>query len=200
MNKAANYLAATTLSSIGDVFLTSSNMMFWLSGVAWLTCTREGVPMSWTTPLGLPVMQPYYLEEEEVDDEDEHLNTKYGRINLQPRLEHDWRPDIEKQASAFPPNYIHSIDSTHMMMTTVECKNHDVEFAAVHDSYWTHPSTVDQMSQILREQFVELHEQPLLEILSMDLAQRYKGQILPPLPDWGDLPLSMVKDSKYFFN
>lgn len=26
-----------------------------------------------------------------------------------------------RQRTAFPPNYIHSIDSTHMMMTALEC-------------------------------------------------------------------------------
>jgi DNA-directed RNA polymerase len=26
-----------------------------------------------------------------------------------------------KQRSAFPPNYIHSLDSSHMMMTAIEC-------------------------------------------------------------------------------
>lgn len=27
-----------------------------------------------------------------------------------------------KQKSAFPPNYVHSIDSTHMMLTALECQ------------------------------------------------------------------------------
>lgn len=27
-----------------------------------------------------------------------------------------------KQRSAFPPNYIHSLDSTHMMMTATDCR------------------------------------------------------------------------------
>lgn len=27
-----------------------------------------------------------------------------------------------KQASAFPPNFIHSLDATHMMLTALECK------------------------------------------------------------------------------
>jgi hypothetical protein len=27
-----------------------------------------------------------------------------------------------RQRSAFPPNYIHSIDSTHMMMTALACR------------------------------------------------------------------------------
>lgn len=32
-------------------------------------------------------------------------------------------PDTSKQATAFPPNYIHSLDSTHMMMTALACKD-----------------------------------------------------------------------------
>ena len=31
-------------------------------------------------------------------------------------------PNGPKQGSAFPPNYIHSLDSTHMMMTALKCK------------------------------------------------------------------------------
>lgn len=27
-----------------------------------------------------------------------------------------------RQKSAFPPNYVHSLDSTHMMMTALACK------------------------------------------------------------------------------
>ncbi len=32
-------------------------------------------------------------------------------------------PDAAKQGSAFPPNFIHSLDSTHMMMTALACKD-----------------------------------------------------------------------------
>ena len=32
-------------------------------------------------------------------------------------------PNRPKQGSAFPPNYIHSLDSTHMMMTALKCKD-----------------------------------------------------------------------------
>ncbi len=43
-----------------------------------------------------------------------------------------------KQASAFPPNFIHSLDATHMMLSSIACKNNGLYFASVHDSYWTH--------------------------------------------------------------
>ena len=32
-------------------------------------------------------------------------------------------PDAARQGSAFPPNFIHSLDSTHMMMTALACKD-----------------------------------------------------------------------------
>jgi hypothetical protein len=35
--------------------------------------------------------------------------------------------------------------------------------AGVHDSFWVHACDVDQMNQILREQFVELYSMPILE-------------------------------------
>jgi len=31
-------------------------------------------------------------------------------------------PDARKQKSAFPPNFVHSIDSCHMMMTALGCR------------------------------------------------------------------------------
>lgn len=47
-----------------------------------------------------------------------------------------------RQRSAFPPNYIHSIDSAHMMRTALACKRAGIAFAGVHDSFWTHAGTV----------------------------------------------------------
>ena len=43
-----------------------------------------------------------------------------------------------KQRSAFPPNFIHSVDSAHMMMTAVACHEAGLTFAGGHDSFWTH--------------------------------------------------------------
>ena len=53
-----------------------------------------------------------------------------------------------KQKNAFPPNFIHSLDSSHMMLTCLHCARDGISFAAVHDSYWTHPVTVDIMNKV----------------------------------------------------
>lgn len=99
---------------------------------------------------------------------------------------------VKRQRTAFPPNFIHSLDGSHMMMTAVACRRAGLNFAGffsslfrptlsgfcrrktikhffaagVHDSYWTHACDVDKLNRILREKFVELYETPILEKVS----------------------------------
>ncbi|RLN02403.1 hypothetical protein BBJ28_00022365 [Nothophytophthora sp. Chile5] len=106
-----------------------------------------------------------------------------------------------RQKSAFPPNFVHSLDSTHMLLTAQRCLEEEkIAFAAVHDSYWTHACSVDIMSRRLREEFVHLYEQPLLEELLDELRMRFPQTEFEDLPDLGDLDLRSVLDSPYFFN
>lgn len=106
----------------------------------------------------------------------------------------------QKQRTAFPPNYVHSLDSTHLMMTALGCKDEGIAFAGVHDSFWTHPSHVDQLNRIIREKFVELHSQPLLHDLRDQFVMQYKDNEFPEVPTTGDLDLNDVLKSTYFFS
>ena len=99
---------------------------------------------------------------------------------------------VPKQKSAFPPNFVHSLDSTHLMLTAVECHKIGIEFAAVHDSFWTHACDIDKMNNVLREQFVNLHSQPLLD----DLLKGFRSQF--PSIKFREIPQRVIK-SKYFF-
>ena len=77
---------------------------------------------------------------------------------------------------------MHSIDSTHMMLTALKCKEDGIVFAAVHDSYWTHPSDVTPMNKILRQQFVDLHSSPLIYNLNENFLSRYPHEKFPDVP------------------
>ncbi|VDN45511.1 unnamed protein product [Gongylonema pulchrum] len=55
------------------------------------------------------------------------------------------------------------MDSTHMMLTALFCRRLGITFAAVHDCYWTHACDVEVMNEICREQFVQLHSEPLVK-------------------------------------
>ena len=55
-------LARLTLSSIGKIFTSSVKIQDWLVASARRITSKQQIPVSWTTPLGLPVMQPYMKE------------------------------------------------------------------------------------------------------------------------------------------
>eukprot|EP01133_Synstelium_polycarpum_P018059 gene18059-21571_t len=192
MFKASNYLAKETFASLDKTFSGARSIMAWLAKAA-SSISKTGECVAWLTPLGLPVVQPY---------------RKGGRFQVktlgQAHLlidEEDQLPvDSRKQSTAFPPNYIHSLDSTHMFLTAIQCKKDNITFASVHDSFWTHASTIDDMNVVLRNQFVDLHSQPLLERLRDYFVEKYPTAVIPPLPKKGDLDLSQVRDSKYFFH
>lgn len=58
------------------------------------------------------------------------------------------KPNVMKQKNAFPPNFIHSLDSSHMMLTSLHCERAGITFVSVHDCYWTHPSTANIMNKV----------------------------------------------------
>ncbi|KAF7345060.1 DNA-directed RNA polymerase [Mycena venus] len=126
----------------------------------------------WTTPLGLPICQPY---------------RKTARKQVFTAMQTVYITDpgtpaevnTMKQASAFPPNFIHSLDATHMMLTAIECRVQGLTFASVHDSYWTHACSIDHMSEIIRDTFIALHSSDVLQKLQAEFLKRYEGFKVP---------------------
>jgi len=62
-----------------------------------------------------------------------------------------------------------------MMLTALECRTQDLTFASVHDSYWTHASSIDKMSEIIRDTFIALHSSDVLGKLQFEFQERYAG-------------------------
>ena len=130
-------------------------------------------------------------------------------------------PNPIKERNGFPPNFIHSLDSTHMMLTSLHMRaGAGRTFASIHDCYWTHAEAVDDMNTVCRRQFVALHSQPVLESLVRDMCARLdakeeeeeeEGKMLAveaakarrlfkDVPEKGQLDLERVKESVFFFS
>ncbi|KAL4658925.1 DNA-directed RNA polymerase, mitochondrial isoform X1 [Arapaima gigas] len=207
--EASHYLVNQVFSSLKEMFTGTREIQDWLTESARLIA-KSGNTVEWVTPLGLPVIQPYHRSK--------RLLLKSNMQLVQIQVNHDFRerPDTMKQKNAFPPNFIHSLDSTHMMLTALYCYRAGLTFVSVHDCFWTHAVTVDTMNKICREQFVALHSQPILQQLSRFLVQRYCAQppsenkkfsehwkmlqLLSQVPQTGDFDLEKVKESIYFFS
>ncbi len=124
----------------------------------------------WTTPLMMPVAQPYRASTTR------SIMTNLQRVSL---LEPGKEDPIHKrkQLQGFPPNFIHSLDATHMLLSALKCDEAGLAFAAVHDSFWTHAADVPTMNGILREAFIRMHSEDIIRRLAAEFETRYKGNM-----------------------
>ena len=188
---AAGYAATVTMEVMGDLFQGAKSTKTWLADCARLI-SQQGHPVAWISPIGVPAIQPYrqrrprtvvtVMQSVTVVDENDDLQVHKSR-----------------QCTAFPPNYIHSLDSSHMLMTALEMDRRGLTFSAVHDSFWTHACDIDEMNEALRDCFIELYSQPLLQDLKESWELRYPEVVFPEIPQLGNLDLKEVKSATYFF-
>nr|CCW03244.1 DNA-dependent RNA polymerase [Physcomitrium patens] len=190
--KASVYAAKVTLDALGEGFREARCIMNWLSECAQIIA-HSGNSVKWTTPLGLEVVQPYR-------NPSRHL-VKTALQDLHIRSVDVDSPVLKtRQRSAFAPNFIHSLDSTHMMLTALASNQAGISFAGVHDSFWTHAGDVDVLNKLTREKFVELYSYPILENLLLGFQRRYADLTFPPVPERGVLDIREVLKAPYFFN
>ncbi|NWR78478.1 RPOM protein, partial [Centropus unirufus] len=204
--EASHYLVKQVFSGIKEMFSATRDIQNWLTESAKLI-SQSGQTVEWVTPLGLPIVQPYYRSKSTV------LNCGMQNLSVK-NINSSQKPDTVKQKNAFPPNFIHSLDSTHMMLTALHCLRQGLTFVSVHDCYWTHALTVDVMNQICRQQFVALHSEKILQDLSEFMLEKYCSpgkesralwqkklmEQLSNVPRTGEFNLKKVLDSTYFFS
>lgn len=124
----------------------------------------------WTTPLHLPVVQPYR------NSKSKNVSTSMQGVSVVDP--HPTDPvSKRKQLQAFPPNFIHSLDATHMLLSAAKCKDNGMTFASIHDSFWTHACDVTAMSAHLRDAFIEMHQGDIIERLRDEFGVRYKDRM-----------------------
>mmetsp|Transcript_6061 Transcript_6061/g.9281 ORF Transcript_6061/g.9281 Transcript_6061/m.9281 type:complete len:1018 (-) Transcript_6061:710-3763(-) len=191
IHSASVYLARVTMDAMGKLNPGARQTMNWLTQCARLIA-KEEYPVTWISPIGVPVVQPYRRTKPH------NIVTILQTITLADDGD-DLPIHKQRQVSAFPPNYVHSLDSSHMLLTALEMDKRGLYFSAVHDSFWTHPCDVDEMNEALRDCFIELYNQPLLEKLKETWELRYASIDFPDLPAKGELDLEEVRSAKYFF-
>ncbi|KIW81869.1 hypothetical protein Z517_04895 [Fonsecaea pedrosoi CBS 271.37] len=125
-------------------------------------------PVIWTTPLKLPVVQPYRINKGLT------IQTNLQSITLaQPSVADS--VNKRKQLQAFPPNFIHSLDATHMILSALKANELGLSFSAVHDSFWTHAADVNSLSELLRDAFIRMHSDDIIGRLAAEFNKRYDG-------------------------
>ncbi|MFH0965001.1 MAG: DNA-directed RNA polymerase [Planctomycetota bacterium] len=194
LKEVVEQLSKELRAELGKSFPRVLEAWDWLQDCGKRIAGKGQETVRWTTPLGMEVEQPYR------DERTKRQRTKLGRVSVNVWSE-NCPIDDKKQARAFAPNFVHSIDAAHMMRTAQACGKAGIHFAAVHDCFWTHAENMDGMRDILREEFVRVHEEPLLEALWRQMRKRYPSVVrIDRPPALGDLDIRSVLGSPYCFS
>nr|XP_025717114.1 DNA-directed RNA polymerase, mitochondrial isoform X1 [Callorhinus ursinus]XP_025717115.1 DNA-directed RNA polymerase, mitochondrial isoform X2 [Callorhinus ursinus] len=208
--EASHYLVRQVFNSLQEMFSGTRAIQHWLTESARLIA-HTGSAVEWVTPLGIPIIQPYHQDSKVL------ISGGIQSLTFSQSGDTSQKPNTLKQKNGFPPNFIHSLDSSHMMLTALHCYRKGLTFVSVHDCFWTHAADVEVMNQVCREQFVRLHSQPILRNLSRFLVKRFCSGTRSPkhsknvwigklqdtlksVPKTGAFDLEQVKHSTYFFS
>jgi DNA-directed RNA polymerase, mitochondrial len=194
--KATSFLAGLTWSCINEVLDKPKQAMSWLQEVS-RTITKTGAPISWVTPSGFPVVQDYKkLKDSKVCT---HIGGKGVHIKWYKSLD-ELSP--KKNAQAISPNFVHSLDAAALHLSVYNAnKEYGInDFSMIHDSYGTHSNKCDDFGKVLRNVFSSMFSVDLLADLRHQLGDQLPDLVLPPLPDYGSLDPTLIKQSKYFFS
>lgn len=187
------YLTPILWDSIADVVISARQAMGWLQHNASKVAQKDK-PIIWWTPLGFPVMQ----DRKEVILQ--RIKTELaGSVKIQVG-ESSGCMDVFKNRLAVAPNFVHSMDACHLMLTCQKAVEYGVtDFAFIHDDYGTHAGDVDTLHQAIREAFVEMYDNndPLVDFKIFN--EDSSGVKLTDPPEKGNLKLDQVIDSDYFF-
>jgi DNA-directed RNA polymerase len=160
--------------------------------------------LTWTTPSGFPVIYKAYLQ---------HERKQRGTIkgiqgNKDGRVMHVIKVDVLNKetgervpcrrsfASGISPNVVHSYDAAHMANTIVSFNG---SFGAVHDSFSTHADEVDFLQEVTKMTFIAQYDVENFFNIIQDTLMNHRDTFTFNQPELGNLVLSEVMDSKYFF-
>lgn len=193
----AGYMAKLIWEAVGQVVVKAVEGMAWLQQAS-RTVTKTGHVISWMTPMGLPVQQHYLTYAIEC------YKMRFQRTQKRFYVSKETGDvDDRKQASGVAPNFIHSMDASHLQYSVLTAHNKGINhFAMIHDSYGTTVADADKLFHTVRECFVDMYEkhdvlQEFADAISISLPEGIK---LPPLPSKGEFDVREVLDSLYAFH
>ena len=134
------------------------------------------------TPIGFVVIH------ENREPKEVHLATADHRLKVY-AFDEKRKIDVRKQKDGIVAHLVHSMDAAHMMRTINRLHTEGIRhFAMVHDSYGVHACDVDLLNRVLREEFVRIYSEPVLQNFLDQQRKAHPGIEFDP-PQTGDLDI-----------
>lgn len=179
--KAAAYMGNLIYDSINQVIAGAGKVMEWFVHVADVLGSFN-LPVRWTTPVGFKAsMKKFALKNVKfkVNFHGDSLNQFTFKIPkvLEEKDENGnviYELDVAKMKSGIAPDIVHSLDASLIMSVAARCAKEGIDYLCmIHDSLGSHCCFSSRFNRIIREQFVEMFEQDILE----NLYQEFRSQI-----------------------
>jgi DNA-directed RNA polymerase len=189
-----NWITGKVWNAITEVVVSAREAMNWIRKVSSIM-SKEDYPLIWWVPSGMIVHQQYK------DVSKKKIFTHIDGILIKPtvQVEDDSGIDNRRAVNGSAPNFVHSLDACALTFTVNMCVEEGVKsFQMIHDSYGTHAHNTPKLAGLLRKAFVKLYQEfdPLEEF--RQAALEVVDQVPNP-PKRGELDITEVLDSKYFF-
>lgn len=153
-----------------------------------LVSSQPKEPLRWITPAGVPVInwsQSSCLKK---------LAIHSMGIDSIKVADTTGKYNITKALNGISPNFIHSMDSSHLVKVINEF---DGAILPIHDSFGTHACDVGRLRNVLLNLLADLYEQynDMPSIIQVNLTDK----ILEYKPTAGDLDLQGIRNSRFAF-
>lgn len=228
VGQACRFMAKLIWEAVSTTVVAAVEVMNWLQRAAKLLATdvkdkdgnviRKCQPTTWTTPVGFPVWQEY------VKFDSKRLNLVFngkivvsgeaveGKVNIQPTINQpvpsrgSVKIDANKQAAGIAPNFVHSNDASHLMLTVIH--GHDAygitNWCLIHDSFGTNAAKAGLLFKAVRETMVKTYtdHDVIQEFYDQFYDQLDASQLkkMPPIPAKGELDINEILESEFCFS
>lgn len=198
--QASVWLSHVIYSSVRHTVRAAAEAMDWLRNAA-AVAAEVDLPLWWTTPLGLPILQEYKKQE------GKRVKAHWCGQRVDLMIEVDSQSiNRRQQANGVAPNFVHSLDACHLQAVALRAREEGINhLAVIHDSFGTHAADTTRLAEILRETLVEQYQGNVLQDFYEELVEQLKGDIediedrLPKPPVMGELDLKTILKSTYTF-
>jgi len=148
----------------------------------------------WETPSGFPVSSQRWMTSKRkvaVRICKKHIQLVYREMTD--------KPAVHEITSGISPNYVHSMDASHMSLVINKLRELDItSFGAIHDSFSVHADDVDELLKTTKEVFIKMYNCDVFADMYAQFVNcddMFKVQE----PATGSLDLSKIRESEYFF-
>lgn len=208
--QACQYMADLVWTVCHEVIAAAMNAMEWLKAAAKLLAKqvkdgdkiiKDTLPVFWVTPDGFPVWQCYYKQMKV-----SILTLIHGKEARAKVSEDDTSTiNASKQSSGVAPNFVHSMDASHLRITVnhAKTKYNVTSFSLVHDSFGTCAADAEYLFNSIRESFVEMyeHNDVIQDFYYQFESQLHESQLadMPMIPTKGTFDIKLILESLYCF-